>query len=285
MQAGAFFRRPPRARRGEQNEPGKHLRSPVNAYEKKSCAKRPGVRRIDAALFLLYSHIMNQWPHAPVHILDEQGAYMVTCGTYKKAHYLNTPDRLCFFQSALFLFAEEFGWRLQAWAVLSNHYHFVAFSPGNPKSMGVMLSKLHTLSAAEINRQDHKEGRKVWCQYYDSHITYQTSFLARLRYVHQNPVHHGLVSNAESYPWCSASWLAQTASSSFVKTLQGFGTTRLNVRDDFDIAAPVDNAKGGFQQGGVPVRRDIVPQRGAHVQAAALQGRMRAGRRNIGGLI
>ena len=26
--------------------------------------------------------------------------------------------------------AEEFGWHVEAWAVFSNHYHFVGYSPG-----------------------------------------------------------------------------------------------------------------------------------------------------------
>ena len=33
------------------------------------------------------------------------------------------------------------------------------------------------------------------------------SYLARLNYVHQNPVKHGLVRVANQYRWCSAAWL------------------------------------------------------------------------------
>lgn len=172
---------------------------------------------------------------------------MVTCGTYLKQHYLNTSNRLSFVQSSLFAVAKEFQWGLQAWAVLSNHYHFVAFSPETPESLSIMLSKLHTMVSVERNRQDHKIGRRVWYQYYDSHITYQTSFFARLKYVHQNPVHHGLVKNAENYPWCSASWFVGMASSSFYRTIQSFITDRLNVRDDFDVVAVEDVLESGVK--------------------------------------
>ena len=37
------------------------------------------------------------------------------------------------------------------------------------------------------------------------------SLLARLNYVHNNPVHHGIVPAARQYPWCSASWFENSA--------------------------------------------------------------------------
>jgi hypothetical protein len=56
-----------------------------------------------------------------------------------------------------------------------------------------------------------------------------------LKYVHQNPVHHGIVSNAELYPWCSAAWFARHAQSAFFKTVNSFRIDRLQVRDDFEV--------------------------------------------------
>jgi len=45
---------------------------------------------------------MNDWPHSPPHRLTEQGVYMVTCGTYGKAHFLNAAAKLDMFSSLLF---------------------------------------------------------------------------------------------------------------------------------------------------------------------------------------
>jgi putative transposase len=74
----------------------------------------------------------------------------------------------------------------------------------------------------------------VWDQYWDTHLTFQKSYLARLHYVHNNPVHHGLASIASAYPWCSAAWFERTASPSFVQTVYNFPSDGLNVQDDFD---------------------------------------------------
>ncbi len=164
---------------------------------------------------------------------------MITCGTYRKAHFLNTPEKLDMFSHLFFACIAEAGWDIHAWAVLSNHYHFIASSPSDPDTLRRMISKLHTLSAQDINVQDHQPGRKVWFQYFDSHITFMNSYLPRLKYVHENPAHHGILPCAENYPWCSASWFARNAKPGFRKTVEGFKTDAISVMDDFVAQAPM----------------------------------------------
>jgi putative transposase len=176
---------------------------------------------------------MADWPHAPVHRMPHAGAYMVTAGTNGKKHLFNTPERLSLVQRLLFDAAEECGWKLQAWSIMSNHYHLVALSPEDAGSLKKLVSKLHTLSAKEINASDNAPGRKVWFQYWDSLITFERSYFARLNYVHQNPVHHGLVPLADQYPWCSAKWFFLNSTRAFSETVLSFKTDQLKVNDDF----------------------------------------------------
>ncbi len=177
--------------------------------------------------------MVSDWPHAPVHRLDERGSYMVTAGTYHKTDFFNTPEKLSLVRDRLFVLANEHEWRLQAWAILANHYHFIAISPRDPGSLKVFISTLHTSTARILNHLDGMSGRRVWYEFWDSHITYQRSYLARLNYVHNNPVHHGIVRVAMEYPYCSAWWFQQNANRAFQKTVASFKTDRLNVRDDF----------------------------------------------------
>ena len=173
------------------------------------------------------------WPHAPVHRLEGEGAYFVTCGTYRKQRLLSTPERLTLVHDALLSLAQHYGWELQAWAVLANHYHFVALSPGDPKSLRTMLSHLHTQTARELNLRDGTPGRRVWYQYRDTQLTYQASYLARVRYANENATHHGVVRVATRYPWCSAAWFAREADPAFRKVVESFKIDRLNVYDDY----------------------------------------------------
>lgn len=176
------------------------------------------------------------WPHAPAHQLSENGTYFVTAGTYRKVNHFHTPKRLEVLQRGLLTVAHNFSWEIEAWAIFSNHYHFVARSPsdsGQARSLSQMLGVLHTRTAGWINRLDKTPARKIWHNFWDTKLTYQKSYLARLNYVHQNPVKHGLVPVANQYLWCSARWFEGVASPAMVRSVYRFKTDTLNVNDDF----------------------------------------------------
>ena len=176
---------------------------------------------------------MPDWPHAPIHRLTEAGAYMVTAGTYRKAPYFRDPGCRGFLHEQLLILAAHYGWRLQAWAVFANHYHFVAIA-AEPKSLRAFIRHLHSITAREVNRVDGTPGRKVWHEYWETHLTYERSYLARLCYVHQNAVRHGAAQVACAYPWCSAAWFEREAPPAFYATVMNFRTDRVTVPDGFD---------------------------------------------------
>lgn len=173
------------------------------------------------------------WHHSPAHQLSEAGAYIVTSATYLKQPYFNTPERLDFLEAKLVEALRTHGWSLQAWAVMSNHYHFVAMSPEAPDDLAALVRRVHSEPAREVNRLDNARGRRVWFQYWDSHLTFPKSYYARLNYVHQNPVHHGLVKVATGYRWCSAGWFERNAEPAFYRMITSFRCDRVNVPDDF----------------------------------------------------
>lgn len=178
---------------------------------------------------------MKQWPHSPVHIVNVSGTFMVTAATYKKQHFFNSETKIQFLHDTLIEKSEKLGWQLQAWAVFSNHYHFLAISPDFPENLPVLIKGINGTSSKRINDEDGASGRKVWFQYWDSRITYQSSYYARLNYVHNNPVQHGLVNNAVKYKWCSASWFEETADESFRNIISSLKTDRLKTPDDFQF--------------------------------------------------
>jgi putative transposase len=162
------------------------------------------------------------WPHAPLHQLSQSGTYFVTVGTYLKQHHFRGRERLRVLHRGLLTVARDFGWRLEAWAVFSNHHHFVAHSPGGgvgAQNLSRMLGLLHEKTAKWINRLEDAPGRKVWHNFWDTRLTYEKSYLARISYVHRNAVKHKLVLVANQYRWCSAAWFERTAAPAQVKTI------------------------------------------------------------------
>jgi putative transposase len=173
------------------------------------------------------------WPHAPTHRLAGAGVFMVTAGTYKKEHLFRDGPLLGMLHRALLTIAAQHGWRLEAWSVFPNHYHFIAHSPPKAGTLVPFLRELHSRTAVAVNEHDATPGRKVWHNYWDSRLTHERSYLARLHYVHQNALKHGLVPVANQYRYCSAAWFERIATPAQVKTIYSLKTDRVNVRDDF----------------------------------------------------
>lgn len=173
------------------------------------------------------------WPHAPTHRLSDRGTYFVTAATLHKEHYFRKRERLDVLHRGLLRVCTDYGWRLEAWAVFSNHYHFVAESPGSAEALPTMIGYLHAQTAKWINRLDGTEGRQVWHNYRETKLDLPRGYFARLCYTHQNPVRHGIVAVASDYPWCSAAWFEAETSDAMVKTIYRFNSSQ--IADDFDV--------------------------------------------------
>ena len=174
------------------------------------------------------------WPHAPTHRLRESGTFIVTAGTYLQEHHFRGAERLRVLQRGLLKLAVENGWELEAWAVFSNHYHFVGHSPvdrGGAANLSDWIGVLHAKSAGWVNKLDGARGRKVWHNFWETRLTFEKSYFARLNYVHQNAVRHGLVARAANYQWCSAGWFERTATAAQVRMIYEFRTDAVRVNE------------------------------------------------------
>jgi putative transposase len=173
------------------------------------------------------------WPHAPLHQISEAGTYCVTAGTYLKQPLFIGDERLSLLQRDLLDSAVEHEWQVEAWAVFSNHYHFIAHCRRTAPTLAAMVRNLHRRSATRLNRRDGRRGRQVWHNFWETRLTHRASYFARLSYVHQNAVKHGLVAVANQYPWCSAGWFERTATSAQIETLYRMRLDRVGMVDAF----------------------------------------------------
>lgn len=142
------------------------------------------------------------------------------------------------FMETLFLLSDNYQWRLEAWAVLSNHYHLIGHSPpaqhGGAVSLGKMIQHLHSVTTREVHRRygGARFGKvRLWQNYRETHLTLPRSYLARLNYVHQNAVHHGLVTRASQYPWCSAASFKEAVTPAWCRTVASFKFDQIAAAD------------------------------------------------------
>jgi hypothetical protein len=94
------------------------------------------------------------WPHAPLHRLCDHGTYLVTAGTYLKAHHFAAPERREQLEADLLSLAKGAGWQLEAWAVFSNHYHLVGHAQAGCEPLADWLARLHHQAAVHVNDLD-----------------------------------------------------------------------------------------------------------------------------------
>ncbi|MBK9927810.1 MAG: transposase [Anaerolineales bacterium] len=158
---------------------------------------------------------------------------MVTGAILHKQYLLRENRRKEFFLKTLFEKAESLAWNMEAWSALHNHYHFIAQAPEDPTTLAKLLQQVHSITAIQFNRWDNTPGRQVWQNYWDTCITYEKSYLARLRYVHENPVKHGLVDNAIDYPFCSYRWFIEQGENDLKEQVVNQPVDKVNVFDDF----------------------------------------------------
>ena len=162
----------------------------------------------------------------------EEGAFIITAAAKHKVHVFDCNHLLEFLTATLLEETHKDGWELHAWAVLSNHYHFVGRC-SDPIKMPATIRKIHSITAIEANKYSGKPGREVWYQYWDSAITFERSWLARIKYVSENPVKHGVAKRAVDYPYCSAAWMACRFESEFAKSIDSFDTGLLEIADAY----------------------------------------------------
>jgi putative transposase len=178
--------------------------------------------------------IYKTYPHNPPHYFVSNAMYIVTGSILYNKRLLTDNERKSLVMDILLERAAHWGWSLEAWAILENHYHFIGQSPEDALTLSELLRQFHSKTTVMLNRLDKEAGRQVWHNYWDTCITHTTSYNARLHYVHLNPVKHKLVENAEDYPFCSYRWFLEKADSDFRGVVTNQPIDRVNIFDDFD---------------------------------------------------
>jgi len=171
--------------------------------------------------------------HSPPHFFVPNYKYIVTGATYQKRSFMSSDKEKEIFLRTLIDRSEFEEWKLEAWAVLSNHYYFIAQAPKSPTNLSSMIRAIHSISGKYFNHLDSLKGRRVWYNYWDTCITHGGLYLARLHYVHVNPVKHGLVDCPEDYSFCSYDWFMRNSEKSFRDSVLQQPMELINIRDDF----------------------------------------------------
>ena len=203
--------------------------------------------------------------HNPPHYFVPNAMYIVTGAILHNEHLLTENRRKEFVLQTLLERARLLNWNLQAWAILNNHYHFIGRSPEDAMTLEKLIRQLHSITAIEINRLDKTPGRKVWFNYWDSCLTYEKSYLARLHYVHMNPVKHGFTDNAINYPFCSCRWFVEQGEEALKQQVFAQPIDRVKIFDNFWIDSMESGGLPPLMQELAPALHSYIPPRSLKV--------------------
>jgi putative transposase len=136
--------------------------------------------------------------------IEFEGAiyHVLNRGNYRRDLFLS-PGEAKSFVLALQEAAKTFGWRVQAYAVMRNHYHLALQTP-QPNLVDGM-HWLQSTFATRFNRL-HGERGHLFQGRYQSLLVEDDASLARLvNYIHLNPVRAGIVTpeQAAAFRWSS----------------------------------------------------------------------------------
>ena len=78
-------------------------------------------------------------------------------------------------------------------------------SSGQAAKLGNIMREIHKFSALEIKKfvPVAKDIEKVWYNYWDTCITFESSYYTRISYIWFNPVKHGYVNDPKDWKYGS----------------------------------------------------------------------------------
>jgi putative transposase len=149
--------------------------------------------------------ILKKYKHNPPHAFIPNAAYFITASTYLRKRLLTsdvTKEKLLEYMIKTL---DTNKWVLEDWVILDNHYHMMLKASEYPDRLSNIMRDIHKFSALWIKKNIKETGSlyKIWHNYWDSCITYEKSYFARLNYIWFNPVKHGYVEDPKDWKFGS----------------------------------------------------------------------------------
>ena len=161
---------------------------------------------------------LKKYKDNPPHIFISGAKYFITGATYNKIKYFKSIEAKEAIKKYMLKSFSHYSWEIEDWVLLDNHYHVLANAPKSAVSLQNVIKNFHRFSAlwirkniknincvdAALTQSMHSKNKlKIWYNYWDTCITFERSYFARLNYIWYNPVKHGYVENAEDWQFGS----------------------------------------------------------------------------------
>lgn len=172
--------------------------------------------------------------HNPPHLFVKNAKYFITSSTLGKYLYYKTDSSKRAILNYLTKSLRHHFWELEDWVILDNHIHFIANAPEKAATLTDVMCNFHRFSANWLAKNGiRKKAEKYFHNYWDTCLTYERSYFARLNYIWYNPVKHGYVNSPEEWKFGSYYYRLREEAESMQKQMEKYPFDNLKIKDDF----------------------------------------------------
>ena len=187
--------------------------------------------KIHDSYYINMTEIYKTYQHNPPHLFKENAKYFITGSTLNRIRYFDTDPTKEKVIHYMFTSFNHFNWTIEDWVLLENHYHIVADAPENPETLSRMINNFHRFSGLWIKKHKNIVGEsQIWFNYWDSCITYESSYFSRIHYIWQNPVKHGYVESPEQWKFGSYFYRDRKETEEISRQ---YPCDKIKIKDDF----------------------------------------------------
>lgn len=178
---------------------------------------------------------IKDYEHNPPHIFVPNCKYFITASIYNRIKLLASDESKDKLLEYIIRSVENFNWKLEDWVILDNHYHLMLESDEHPELLGKIMNNIHKYSALWMSKNIKipMEQDKIWHNYWDKCLTFESSYFARLNYIWNNPVKHGYVNKSQMWKFGSYYKRYREENEYVNKLKEKFPFDELKIEDDF----------------------------------------------------
>ncbi len=143
-------------------------------------------------------------PRIPRPIVPDYPHHVIQRGHNRQVVFSSDEDYLYYLDN-LREFKEQFGCRVYAYCLMTNHIHLIIDPGEKPNNLAQLIKRLAGRQTRYINKMERRTGSLWEGRYKSSPISTDEYLLACSRYIELNPVRAGIVSDPSEYRWSSYS--------------------------------------------------------------------------------
>ena len=176
--------------------------------------------------------IYKTYKHNPPHLFIPGAKYFVTASTFGHKPYFREEAIKYKMLEILQTGCQKYNWKVDDWVILDDHYHLMLkAAESDNASIALIINNFHKFSAMFIRKYkpELKSIIKIFYNYWDTCITYERSYYARINYIYLNPVKHGYVTEAQNYKFGSYYFRFKKGENGLKEILSKFPSNKLDL--------------------------------------------------------